>query len=201
MSKSIEQFNQLPGRILLDTCILNVLFEEGAYIWDNELSNGVIIEDVDPDIKALNAIFKVNERASFQFVVSPLTIAEVANVQDFLDRERRVRWILDVIDHWLIMLDEIGDRFKEGGSVRHRFKLNPDEQKLETELLKISDFRRDPFDRLLMIQYIMGNCDAFLTIDRNTIWKHREKLSDLGIKVLTPLGFWELLKPWAALWL
>jgi len=66
--------------------------------------------------------------------------------------------------------------------------------------LEISDFRRDPFDRLLLIQYKMGDCDAFLTTDRNTIWRHRLILRELGVCVLTPSEYWELLRPWAAIW-
>jgi hypothetical protein len=184
----------------MDTCIINKIFEEGYYIWEGELPDGVTDEEIDPELQALRAIFQVNQRASFQWLISPLSVAELANVQDFVDREQRVRWILDVLDHWLIMLDEIEDRSSQGGTVRHRFKLCEELQSLEANLMKISDFRRDPFDRLLLVQYRMGNCDAFMTLDQNTIWRHREELKDLGILVLRPTEFWDKLKPWAALW-
>jgi hypothetical protein len=153
-----------------------------------------------PDLRALRAIFLVNQRADFQLVVSPLTVAEVANTQEFADRTRRLGWVLEVLDHWLIMLDETESRIAVGGSVRHRFKLTPELQAFEATLLEIPDFRRDPFDRLLLIQYKMGACDAFLTTDRNTIWRHRMILRELGVSVLTPLEYWEVLRPWAALW-
>jgi hypothetical protein len=201
MSDAVRKFASLPGRLLLDTCILNALFEEGAYIWEGELPYGNNDDDLDPDLRALCTIFKINERVSFQFVISPLTVAEIANIQDFPDRERRVRWVLDVLDHWLIMLDQIEDRSSEGGAVRHRFKLPPALQQFEAELMTVPDFRRDPLDRLLLVQYRMGHCDAFLTTDRNTIWRHREWLHTRSIRVLSPAEFWEELKPWAALWL
>jgi hypothetical protein len=200
MRNAFAEFSSLPGRLLLDTCVLNRLFDEGGYIWEGELDQGVSEADLDPDLRALRAIFAVNERASFQFVISPLTVAEIANVQDFPDRERRVRWVLDVLDHWLILLDDLGDRVGEGGTVRHRFKLRPEMQQFETELMTVPDFRRDPFDRLLLIQYRMGDCDAFLTMDRCTIWCHREWLAARGVRVLCPSEFWDALKPWAALW-
>ncbi len=200
MKDAFQKFASLPGRILLDTCILNHLFDEGGYIWEGELTHGVNEVDVDPDLRALRAIFMINERASFQFVISPLTVAELANTQDFPDRERRLRWVLDVLDHWLIMLDDIGDRASDGGTVRHRFKLPPELQRFETDLMIQPDFRRDPFDRLLLVQYRMGNCDAFLTVDRATIWRHRKWLDTRGVRVLCPAEFWEELKPWAALW-
>jgi predicted nucleic acid-binding protein len=73
-------------------------------------------------------------------------------------------------------------------------------QEFESHLMSIPDFCKDPFDRLLMIQYKMGNCDAFLTTDRNTIWRHRNWLETEDIQVLCPSEFWELLQPFAKLW-
>ena len=200
MSEPLALFNGLPCRLLMDTCIIDKLFENGSYIWEGELPDGVTEETVDPELRALREILEVNQRASFQWLVSPLSVAELANVQDFADRERRVRWILDLLDHWLILLDEIGDRVSRGGTVRHRFKFSVELQRLEADLMSIADFRRDPFDRLLLVQYRMGNCDAFLTTDHDTIWRHRDELSDLGIVVLRPTEYWDRLKPWAALW-
>ena len=200
MSDASARFAGLPGRLLLDTCILNLLLDEGGYIWEGQLDEGVDEADLDPDVRALRAIFAVNERASFQFVISPLTVAEVANTQDFRDRERRVRWVLDVLDHWLILVDELGDRVKAGGTVRYRFKLPQDIQQFEADLLTVPDFRRDPLDRLLLVQYRMGNCDAFLTTDRETIWCHREWLASRGVHVLRPAELWGEIKAWVALW-
>lgn len=196
----IMSFDELPRRLLLDTCILNRLYDEGYYIWEGELPDNLAENEIDAESRALRNIFSINERASFQFVVSPLSIAEVANVQDFHDRERRLHWVLDVLDHWLIMLDEVLDRKNQGGSVRHRFKLNSELQQLESTLMGIQDFKRDPFDRLLLIQHKMANCDSFLTIDEDTIWRHRKELLSMGIHVLRPSEFWELLRPYSALW-
>lgn len=194
------RFEELPGRILLDTCILNRLYDEGGYLFDGDRpAAGEVIADA--DLQALRAIFAVNQRAAFELLVSPLSIAEVANIQDYPGRERRVRWLLDVLDHWLIMLDERGARVVDGGTVRHRFKLTPELQAFEASLMDLPDFRRDPFDRLLLVQYRMGNCDAFLTTDRLTIWRHRTELRALGVQVLTPTDYWQLLSPWASLWL
>lgn len=106
-----------------------------------------------------------------------------------------------MLDHWVTMLDDRQARVTQGGTVRHRFKLTPDLQAFETALMQIPDFRRDPFDRLLLIQYRMGACQAFLTTDRDTIWRHRISLRDLGVLVLTPAEYWQTLRPWAALFL
>jgi len=200
MSNAHDRFASIPGRLLMDTCVLNLLQDEGAYVFEGELPPGCTEADVTPDLQALRWIFQVNQRASFQFFVSPITFAELANETDMLLSQRRISWALDVLDVWLTMLEETGDRKAEGGTVRHRFKLPPDLQQFETRLMQIPDFRRDPLDRLLMLQYKMGNCDAFLTVDRGTILRHRESLATEGTRVLTPSEFWQILKPYAALW-
>lgn len=200
MNNPLKQFESIPGRLLIDTCILSLLQDEGEYIFEGMVADDYAGDDIPPDWSALRSIFQVNERASFQFMVSPITFAELANEKDMLISQRRLLWVLDVLDVWLIMIEETGDRIAEGGTVRHRFKLPPELQELERRLLEIPDFSRDPLDRLLLIQYKMANCDAFLTLDCNTIWRHRERLWTYGIKVLRPSEFWEILKPWAAIW-
>jgi hypothetical protein len=201
MDDSVNRFSELPGRLLLDTCIMNLLQDKGEYLWEGVLPENVSEEELDSDLRALRNILIVNDRASFQLVISPLTIAEVANVQDFTERERKIRWVLDVLDTWLITVDDILDREGQGGKVRTRFKLTHNLQLLESQLMAIKDFQRDPFDRLLLLQYQMANCDAFLTVDINTIWKHREELSNLGVHVIRPSEFWQLIQPWARLWM
>lgn len=193
-------FLSIPGRLLLDTCVLNTIQDKGGYIFEGEIPEGLTKEEIPDDLKALRYIFQVNERAAFQFLVSPLTFAELSNSKDISFSYRRIRWAFDVLDVWLTVLEETEDRKNKGGSVRHRFKLTEELQELESRLMKNPDFRRDPFDRFLLIQYKMGNCDAFLTVDRNTIWCHKNWLLNEDIKVLTPSEFWIMLKPYAALW-
>ncbi len=200
-SPQTSRFEDIPGRLLLDTCIVNTLFDEGGYICEGELPPGCDSEDEVPeDLRALRAIMDLNERASFQFKTSPLSLAEVANQQRFESIVPCVRWVLDLLDHWLITLDESGDRVADGGEVSHRFKLTPELQKLEARLMQIPDLCRDPLDRLLLIESRMARCDAFLTMDRRTIWKHRERLATEGVQVLTPAEFFNLLRPFAGLW-
>lgn len=38
----------------------------------------------------------------FQFVVSSLTICELAATRNFIERESRIRWAFDVLDTWQI---------------------------------------------------------------------------------------------------
>ena len=198
--KTSADFQTLPGRLLLDTNVLDYLYEHGGFIWDGEPLPTTLGQRTVGELEALRKIFFVNEHAMFQFVVSPITIAEIANIQRFSAREGQLRWVLDVLDSWLVALDDTGDRVSRGGIVRHRFKLSPDLQEFEASLLEIPDFRRDPVDRLLLVQSRMAGCDAFLTADRNTIWRHRDRLAEIGVRILQPSDFWSLLEPWARLW-
>lgn len=200
-SKHFREFSDLPGRLLLDTNVLNVVYDEGAFIFDNvQPVNNLCCSQL-TELEALRCIFAVNQRAKFQLVVSPVTVLEILNEQNIQSIQAKLFWTYDMLNHWLVMLDQINDRAVEGGSYRHRFKLNQNLQAIEEQLMKISSLRRDPLDRLLMLHYKMGNCDAFVTLDRKTIWRHRKQLNDLGITVILPSEYWEMLKPWAGIWL
>jgi hypothetical protein len=91
MNDSFEQFMSIPGRLLLDTCVLNWLQDEGEYIFEGEVPDGYSINTIPKDLVALRQIFQVNERASFQFLVSPITFAELANQKDMLMSQRRIQ--------------------------------------------------------------------------------------------------------------
>jgi hypothetical protein len=187
-----------PGRVMLDTNILNELYDEGEYICDGDPGNRGY-DEIDPELIALRDVFQLARRLQFQFVTSPLSVAEVVNIQGVEERRGRLGWFLEMLDYWTIELDGSGDRVSKGGVVRHRFKLTPELERIETGLLAIPDFRRDPFDRLLLLHSRMANCDVFLTQDRRTVWRHRKALKALDIAVVTPSEYWSLIAPYAAL--
>jgi len=200
MDENLTDFYSIPGRLLLDTSILNLLQDEGEFIFEGYLPEGVNESDVPAELIALRHIFQGNQRASFQFLVSPLTFAELSNEKNLERSMRRVLWAFEMLNVWLEMLETTGDRISDGGTVRHRFKLSEDLQSLEKRLMDIEDFRQDPIDRLLLLQYKMGSCDAFLTLDERTIGSHRDQLSPLGFLILKPSQLLEIIKPWIAIW-
>lgn len=195
MSDILKKFQSLPGRLLVDTCVLNLIQDEGAYIWNGEITRSLEQKDVASELRALRLIFQINERAMFQFVVSPLTIGELAAIKDFNERESRIRWALDVLDTWQITIWETKDN-----TVRQRRSLTPEFVELEKKLCKIPDLNRSPYDRLLLLETRMANCDAFLTTDYKTILRHKKQLHKLGIRVLLPSEFLVLLQPFIGLW-
>ena len=187
-----------PGRVLLDTNIIDKILEEGAYVCEGDVGDRDE-GDLDPELVALRIIYQQACRQQFQFVTSPLSVAEVVNIQDAAQRHVRLNWFLEMLGYWTTTIGDGGLRKSAGGDVRHRFKLSEELQTLESELLRIPDLRRDPFDRLLLIHCKMANCDAFLTNDRNSIWRHRKSLAAMGIKVVVPTEYQAMIAPYAAL--
>ncbi|MEF3367022.1 hypothetical protein V3H18_10805 [Methylocystis sp. 9N] len=55
-------------------------------------------------------------------------------------------------------------------------------------------------DRLLIQHAVALRCEAFLTVERRLPSNAEHIERELGIRILTPVTHWELLRPWAALW-
>jgi len=55
-------------------------------------------------------------------------------------------------------------------------------------------------DRLLVCDAIVYGCDAFITRDWRTVLSRRASLSHLPIRILAPSEWWEIVRPWAGLW-
>jgi hypothetical protein len=56
-------------------------------------------------------------------------------------------------------------------------------------------------DRLLIRQAVLLRCEAFLTVERRLPRNAAHLERQIGIRILTPITHWEMLRPWAALWL
>lgn len=181
--------NQIPGRIFLDSSTLQTLQDYGEFIYD-----GGEIEPADKiwsipngleNIEALRKIMLVGKRGSLQFAVSRNSLQEV------LDRNRDdyLQWALEMLDYWESCLRAYEDRNSafSGHSKALAAKLTGNRfGYLSTK------------DAKLVHDAALLECDVFLTMERklpkNAI--HIEK--ELGIKVLQPIGYWELLGPWAS---
>jgi hypothetical protein len=180
-------FESLPQRIFLDSSVLQMLHEYGGQIWENEPipDNDIIysITDGQETIDALRQIFIVNQRALWQFALSANSLREVAARRD----SRHLQWAYDVLDHWQICLEESGTPSSRGVDIAAK--------------LKTASFGYlGEGDRKLLFDAVVLECDAFLTCDRK-LAKNRSHLNaTLAILVLTPIQYWEILKPWAGLY-
>ena len=61
------------------------------------------------------------------------------------------------------------------------------------------DVLPDLFDKVLICDAVVYNCDLFCTRDWTTILRHRAELSGLPIEIVSPVEWWARIQPYAAL--
>jgi hypothetical protein len=181
----ISKFGNIPCRIFLDSSILQALQDYGAFLYENEpLPKGDPIYR-DPKgiakLEALRHIIQVSERAPFQFALSRNSFVEVQAKRD----TQYLQLAYDVYDYWLNCLEESGEPCVD-----------------QTKLFAIDSTSYGYLgdgDRLLLKDALALECDTFLTME-NKLPKNSAQIErTLGIRVLSPIGMWEYLQPWAAL--
>jgi hypothetical protein len=106
LSDPVEAFAALPRRLFLDSSTLQNLLNYGEFVWENvepppndraHRTPGFLDE-----LKALRAIFQVNERASFDMVLSDNSLKEVLDKRD----SSYLRWAMDVLSFWHDRIEE-----------------------------------------------------------------------------------------------
>jgi hypothetical protein len=98
-----------------------------------------------------------------------------------------MRWLWDIADHSEVCLEGEGPT-AESETLAARLD--------EPKFGYLSDK-----DRLLLRHAITLRCEAFLTVERRLPRNAAHIGRELGIRILTPITHWEMLQPWAALWL
>jgi len=193
-----QQYNELPGRIFIDSNVLQYLQDFGEYIFEHYRESGDYFLDpkggkigkesrIYREIIALEQIFQGIERANFEFAVSEAVYKEVLNKKD----RRYLQWFFDVLDHWQSVLESYkGDPFSGSGK-----KLA---EKARNDTSLINGLSRE--DQQILFDALELECDAILTCDRyrdrqDRIYEHYR------IMVLYPSDFVEILKPFQSLYL
>jgi len=184
MKHSLES---VPRRIFLDSCTAQTLRNYGDYIYEAEP-----IPDIDrihrvtdgiANIAALRNIFLVNERALFEWIVSRGSMQEAHDKGD----SGHMQWLWDIADHSEVCLESDSPTVKS-----EALAARLDEPKFGYLSEK---------DRLLLRHAIILRCEAFLTMERRLPRNAAHIERELGVRILTPIAHWEILRPWAALWL
>jgi hypothetical protein len=179
-------FESLPRRIFLDSCTAQTLRDYGGCIYDGEaieasdrihrVTNGIA------NLEALRNIFLINERALFEWVVSPGSLQEASDKRD----PGHMQWLWDIADHSEICLDSDGPTALS--------------EVLAARLAESRFGYLSQKDRSLLKDAIFLRCEAFLTMERRLPRNADHIRRELGIEVLIPITHWQMLAPWAALW-
>jgi len=188
---SVSTFEELPGRLFLDSSVLQRLEKYGEFIYDG----GSIDEDdriwsvpggVD-NLEALRRIMFVGQRAMFELVLSSNSFREVEDS----GQSSYLMWAHEVFCYWQEVLrdyDEHGISPFTGRGAELAWKL---------ESPKFGYLGKK--DSLLIRDAILLECDAFLTMDTKLERNGGHIERELRLNVMSPNGYWKLLEPWAAL--
>lgn len=179
----------VPSRIFLDTGTFQAIADCGGYVFGEDPLPKT--EDFDPSavpqvirrndgesiLESLRAIFTFNDRAQFDWVVSPASLSEIDAAGDHW----RSRYARDILDHTEVCLSE-----------------NPPSAAAEI----MADLIRGPSfgnisakDRKLLIEAAAADCDVFLTIEKRLPRQAHVFLKRIPILVATPMTLWEKLRP------
>lgn len=180
-----SSFSELPQRVFLDTSTLQTLQDYGAFLYENEPlgSTERIFRDAagTQKLEDLRSIMQIAERAPFQFALSANSFKEVRGAGD----ESYLRCAYDVMDHWVVCQEESAP--------------------MRSDPIRLARLDENSFgylgagDRALLKDAIRFECDTFLTMENKLPKNGRHLMRELGIRVVSPTGMWQLLAPWAAL--
>jgi hypothetical protein len=182
--------DQIPGRVFVDSSTLQTLQDYGEFIYDGGqiVQNDKIwsIPSGFPNVEALRQIMLVGARGALQFAISRNSLQEV------LDRGRYnyLQWALEMLEYWescLAAYEGKGAAFTGRGV------------ELATKLTGSRFGYLSAKDARLIQDAVLFECDAFLTMERKLPKNATHLKRELGINVIQPLGYWNLLKPWAPL--
>ena len=180
-------FEVLPRRIFLDSCTAQILRDYDYYIYEGEpvpLSDRIhTIPDGMENLDALRRIFLLNERALFEWIVSGASLQEAHDKRD----PRHMQWLWDIANHSGVCLENDG--------------ATAESEALAARLSESRFGYLSRKDRLLLQHAIALRCEGFLTMERRLPRNADHIHEQLGLLVLNPRTHWEMLRPWATLWL
>jgi len=185
------QFEDIPGRIFLDTSVVNFILDYGEQIHEDASIPERLSERRQMDINALRWMWLTGQRASWQLVVSPYTLREIQNTKNPDRRAKLENWFWDLWGYWITIAEEYGES-PQNGEFGDTWR-----QLVGSGYL---DVLKDDADKRLVCHAVTYSCDCFCTRDWRTILKHKATLSSLGLQFLAPSEWWGLVKPYAALW-
>lgn len=172
--------NYVPMRVFLDQNTQQALVDYGESIFDGvsfEFTGRSGADEL--DVEALQVIFRVAERAHFEFVVSDNSVREAAACHD----ASYLRYTYEVAAHFSDCIGTSDFPF-DGSGARRAGALESGRCGYLSEA-----------DRRLLKDAVQLECDTFLTIERR-LARNAEHLSRVvGIEVVRPPELLEYLRP------
>jgi len=148
-------FKDIPGRIFLDTCSVNFIFDHGDVIFEGERPFAAMSKRDMNDVMSFRGLFQTGSRASWQLAVSPLVYDEVQKIPKQDRRASVERWFLQLWEYWMTIVDEQQLRIPTLGD-RSQTRLSEP----YPEILKVLPDRND---RVLIAHALAYKCDCFCT--------------------------------------
>jgi hypothetical protein len=180
--------DSLPTRIFLDSNVLQIVFDYGGAVFENEciaeFDRLHQITEGPQSVEALRLLFLAAERGPFEFIVSEGSLKEAADRRD----SRYLRWVLDVSDHTEVCLAEGGAATADTWALAETLG--------ERQFGYLSEK-----DRRIVADAVLLNCDALLTMDLKLARNADHLQRQVGLSVLTPLELEVLLRPWIRLFI
>ena len=182
--------DEVPGRAFLDSSTLQTMQYYGEFIYDGgEIAKEDRIWSIPNgfcNVDALRQIMLVGRGSSLQLALSQNSLQEV------LDRGRYdyLQWALEVLEYWEGCLAS----HEDGG-----YALSGRGVPLAAKLAGNGFGYLSGKDATLIRDAVLLECDVFLTMERKLPKNAAHLERELHIKVLQPLIYWDLLRPWAAL--
>ena len=196
-----DELPKFPKLIFLDTNIVQNLHSFGDFIYDRRFSPEVEsrIEGKGPwfayDIRALSDFMALGIRAGWPVAVSSRTLQELDATPQRAKRYALTTLGKELATYFASYLDH-RDIEEEGAAYSEISHFTFIQRCRLSDLLKEMPQEED---RQLVIDAIECGCDIFLTMDYKTIWRHRDTIKRLGLKVMRPTELLEYVQPWAAL--
>lgn len=182
--------NKIPGRVFLDTCVVNFMLDFGEQIHDGATLPSLPLEDA-TDIEALRNLFLTGQRAMWQLAISPHTYFEITQTREETRRSKLDLWFQELWQYWRSTIESNNDL---------PTFIDAEELRVRTLSSGYLTCLPDVGDRVLLCDAIVYRCDLFCTRDKSTILRHRTELTGLPVKIVSPAEWWARIKPHAHLW-
>ena len=186
----VKRWQAVPRLVFLDSCTMQWLHRYGGFVWEDEAlnANDRITRQADgpTELAALAAVVAVSSQGALEFAVSRNSLAEIRDAGD----HTYLQWAFDVADYWNTVVQENG------------LELSTLER---SELAKQLDSQSYGYlgagDRALLADAVQFGCDAFLTVEKKLVRNADHLQRTLDLRIMRPGQLWEILRPWAALYL